>query len=77
MKPLTDKQKITLERGRVLYRLKGIKDLVSYTESNKFTEDEKDALFSIMTEIHSLETRWSFNNSKILEQHDKTKQNTM
>lgn len=66
---LTNKQKVALERGNVLYRLKGVKDLGRYSFDNIkiFTESEKDILYIINAGITELEHKWGINNSIIMQ----------
>ena len=66
---MTTRQKVTLERGRVLYRLKGVKDLGKYSldEIKIFTEAEKDILYYINAAITELEHKWKINNSLIMQ----------
>lgn len=66
---MTNKQKTALERGRVLYRLKGIKDLGRYSLEHVqiFTETEKDILYYINAAITELEHKWKINNSLIMQ----------
>lgn len=67
---VTTKQKIALERGRVLYRLKGINDLSRYQDSIIFTPIEKEFIKDIIESVAALERQFSLHNIQIMRGYD-------